>query len=85
MPPTRLADGIHGVREHADGKDCGGRAFIVIDNLRIPPQVEINHVRAQDDQTRTWGPRSLEPVVVAVPLSAFVHVMSIPAVNAVNA
>ena len=64
----------------------GGRAFIVIDNLRISPQVEINHVRAQDDQTRTRGPRSLEPVVVvAVPLSAFVHVMSIPAVNAVNA
>ena len=57
----------------------------MIDNLRIPPQVEINHVRAQDGQTRTRGlARSLEPVVV-VPLSAFVHVMSIPAVNAVNA
>ena len=61
----------------------------MIDNLRIPPQVEINHVRAQDGQTRTRGlARSLEPVVVVVvvvPLSAFVHVMSIPAVNAVNA
>ena len=75
---------------YARTRTCGRkglqRAFIVIDNHRIPPQVEINHVRAQDGQTRTRGlARSLEPVVVVVPLSAFVHVMSIPAVNAVNA
>ena len=27
----------------------------MIDNLRIPPQVEINHVRARDGQTGTRG------------------------------
>ena len=61
----------------------------MIDNLRIPPQVEINHVRARArgeagrDDKEGFGRGAR--VRTSVRPSAFVHVMSIPAVNAVNA
>ena len=57
----------------------------MIDNLRIPPQVEINHVRAREARQGETTKRASDVAPASVRPSAFVHVMSIPAVNAVNA